>query len=93
VSLERDKLSLVGTIEKLLGRKRSRSGLEIREYGRRNPSRWPRGTLYQQNLALASPTRGGCLVGIIFSRTPATGFSFSFIHTCIYIYKTKKKLN
>jgi hypothetical protein len=30
------------------------SGLEIREYGRRDPSRWPRGTLYPQKLALTS---------------------------------------
>jgi hypothetical protein len=34
VSLERGRLSLVSTIEKLLGRKSSFSGLEIQEYGR-----------------------------------------------------------
>jgi hypothetical protein len=33
--------------------------LEIREYGRRDQSRWPRGTIYPQKLALTSPTRGG----------------------------------
>jgi hypothetical protein len=33
-------------------------GIEIREYGRRDPSRWPRGTLYPQKLALTSPTSG-----------------------------------
>jgi hypothetical protein len=33
-------------LEDLLGRKSSGSGLEIREYGRKDPSRWPRGTLY-----------------------------------------------
>jgi hypothetical protein len=38
VSLERGQLSLVSTIEELLGRKSSGSGLENREYGRRNPS-------------------------------------------------------
>jgi hypothetical protein len=27
-------------------------GLESREYGRRNPSRWPRGTLYPQKLEI-----------------------------------------
>jgi hypothetical protein len=32
-------LSLVSTIEELLERKCSGSGLEIREYGRRDPSR------------------------------------------------------
>jgi hypothetical protein len=35
----RGPLSLVSTLEELLGRKNSCSGLEIREYGRRNPSR------------------------------------------------------
>jgi hypothetical protein len=39
VGLERAALSLVSTIEELLGRKSSGSGLEIREYGRRNESR------------------------------------------------------
>jgi hypothetical protein len=29
----------------LLGKKSRDSGLENREYGRRDPSRWPRGTL------------------------------------------------
>jgi hypothetical protein len=51
VGLERDPLSLVSTIEELLGRKSSGSGLGIREYGRRDPSRYPRGTLHPQKLA------------------------------------------
>jgi hypothetical protein len=42
--LERSPLSLVSTIEELLGRKSSYFGLESREYGRRDSSRWPRGT-------------------------------------------------
>jgi hypothetical protein len=46
VGLQRGPLSLVSTIEDLLGRKSSGSGLEIREYGCRDPSRWPRGTHY-----------------------------------------------
>jgi hypothetical protein len=59
------------------------SGLESREYGRRNPSRWPRGTLYPQKLALTSPTSGGRSVGIVRSRTKATEFTFSFDrHEC-----------
>jgi hypothetical protein len=49
-----------------------RSGLESREYGLRDPSRWPRGTLYPQNLALTSPTCGGRSVGIVRSRTQDT---------------------
>jgi hypothetical protein len=39
VSLERGPLSLVSTTEELLGRNSSGSGLEIREYGRRDSSR------------------------------------------------------
>jgi hypothetical protein len=38
VDLERGSLSLVSTIEELLERKSSGSGLEIREYGHRDPS-------------------------------------------------------
>jgi hypothetical protein len=48
VGLERDPLSLVTTTEELLGSNGSGSGLESREYGRRDSSRWPRGTLYPQ---------------------------------------------
>jgi hypothetical protein len=50
VGLERGPLSLVSTIEELLGRNSSGSGLESREYGRRDSSRWPRGTHYQQQV-------------------------------------------
>jgi hypothetical protein len=39
VGLERGPLKLVSTTEELLGRKCSGSGLEIREYGRRDPPR------------------------------------------------------
>jgi hypothetical protein len=76
VGLERGPLSLVSTIEELLGRKGSVSGLESREYGRRDPSRWPRGTLYPQKLALTTPTSGGRLVGTVRSLTKATEFYF-----------------
>jgi hypothetical protein len=38
VGLERGPLSLMNTIEELLERKSSGSGLESREYGRRNSS-------------------------------------------------------
>jgi hypothetical protein len=48
VCLERGPLSLVSTIEELLGRNSSVSGLGSREYGRRDPSRWPRYTSYPQ---------------------------------------------
>jgi hypothetical protein len=75
VGLERGPLSLVSTIEELLGRKSSGSGLENRDYGRRDPSRWPRGTLYPQKLALTSPTSSGPSVCIVRSRTQVTEFS------------------
>jgi hypothetical protein len=76
VSLERGPISLVNTTEKLLGRNSSFSGLEIREYGTRDPSHWPHGTLYPQKLALTSPASCGRPVGIVRSRTQATEFSF-----------------
>jgi hypothetical protein len=53
--------------------------LEIREYGRRDPSRWPRSTLYPQKLALASLTSGGRSVGIIRSWSKATEVRFLII--------------
>jgi hypothetical protein len=74
VGLERGPLSLVSTIEELLGRNSSGSGLENREYGRGDPLHWPRDTLYPQKLALTSPTYGGRSVGIVRSRTKATEF-------------------
>jgi hypothetical protein len=50
VGLVRDPFSLVSTIEELYGRNSSGSCLESREYGRRDPLRWPRDTLYQQRV-------------------------------------------
>jgi hypothetical protein len=79
VGLERGPLSFVTTIEELLERKSSGSGLEIREYGRRYPLLWPRGFLYPQKLTLTSPTSGRRSVGIVRSRTEATEFSLVFI--------------
>jgi hypothetical protein len=72
VGLERGPLSLVSTIDELLERKSSCSGLESRECGRRDPSHWPGGTLYPQKLALTSPTSGGRSVGIVRLRTQTT---------------------
>jgi hypothetical protein len=66
MGLERSPLSLVSTIEELLGRK-SGSDLENRDYGHRGSA--------EQNLALTSPTSGGRSVGIVCSRTQATEFS------------------
>jgi hypothetical protein len=72
VGLEWVSLSLLSTIEELLGRKSSGSGLENRDYVRRDPSRWPRGIIYPQKLALTSPTCGSRSVCIVSSRTQTT---------------------
>jgi hypothetical protein len=76
VGLERGPLSLVSTIEGLLGRKSRSFVLESRKYDRRDPSRWPRGTLYPQKLVLTSSTSGGRSAGIVRSMTQATEFVF-----------------
>jgi hypothetical protein len=52
---------------------------ENREYGRRDPPSWPRGSLYPQKSALILLTSGGRSVGIVRSRTQATEFS-------LYVY-------
>jgi hypothetical protein len=54
-------------------KKKCGSGLENGENGRRDPSRWPRGVLYPQKLALTSPISGGRSVDIVPSLTQATG--------------------
>jgi hypothetical protein len=93
VGLERGPFSLVSTIEELLGRKSSGFGLEIREYGSRDPSRWSRGTLYPQKLALTPPTSGDRSVGIVRSRTKSMEFSsFRYTERIKYIFNTYKKL-
>jgi hypothetical protein len=58
--------------------KSSSSCIENREYGRRDPSRWPRGTLYPQKLAIISPTSGGRSVGIVRSQTQTMEFVYLF---------------
>jgi hypothetical protein len=45
-------LSLVSAIEELLEWKSSGFGLENREYGRGDPLRWPRNTLYPQKVGI-----------------------------------------
>jgi hypothetical protein len=65
-------------IEKLLERKSSGSGLEIRDYGRKGSAALTtRHPSNPQKLALTLPTSGGRSVGIVRSRTQATEFSFS----------------
>jgi hypothetical protein len=48
VGLERSTLSLVNATEELFERKSSGFDLENQDYGRRDPSSLPRGTLYPQ---------------------------------------------
>jgi hypothetical protein len=74
VGLERGPLSHVSKIEELLGRNSSGCGLENWACGRGDPLGWPRNTLYQQKLALTSPTCGGRSVGIVRLRTKTTEF-------------------
>jgi hypothetical protein len=81
VGQEPGPLSLVSTIEELLERKSSGSGLEIRECGCVDPLRWPRNTLYPQKLVLTSPTNDGRSVGIVLFQTQATEFIFAFAPT------------
>jgi hypothetical protein len=74
MGLERGPLNLVATIEELLERNSSGSGLENQEDGRGDPSRLPRGTFYPQKFSLTSPTKGRLSVGVARSRTQATEF-------------------
>jgi hypothetical protein len=78
VGLERGPLSLLSTTEELLGRISSGSGLESREYSRRDPSHLSRDTLYPPKLTLTSPINCGRSFGIVRSRTQATEFSLIY---------------
>jgi hypothetical protein len=75
VGLERGPLSLVRIIEGLLEWKSSGPGLENRDYGRGDPLRSPRDTLYQLKLALTSPAGCGRSVCIVCLRTKTTEFN------------------
>jgi hypothetical protein len=76
LSLERGPLSLVSTIEELLGRNSNSSVLENGEYGRGDQLPWPRDTLYPQNLELTSPTSCRSF-GLVRLQTKTTEFCFS----------------
>jgi hypothetical protein len=90
LGLERGPLSLVSTIEDLVERKSSGSGLENWEYVLGDPSRWPRDTLYPQKLELTSPISGGHSVGIILSRNKVTELLLLLLllliiyHSCVF---------
>jgi hypothetical protein len=62
----------------------SGSCLENREYGRRDPSCWQRGTLCPQKLAITLPTSGGRSVGIVRSRTQTMEFVCLFVFVLLH---------
>jgi hypothetical protein len=74
VGLEWGPLSLMSTIEELLGRNSSGSGPEIREYGRRVRHADHVASSIRKKFALTSLTSGGRSVGIVRLRTEATEF-------------------
>jgi hypothetical protein len=81
--MERGPLSLVSTIEELLERKSSGSGLKAE-----NPSvgirRTDRATpLYPQKLALISPASGSRSIGIIPSRTKIMELFYHSVCLCV----------
>jgi hypothetical protein len=84
---KRGLLTLVSTSEELLERESGAYGLEIRKYGRRDPSRWTSGTIYPQKLTLTSPKSGGRSVGIVRSQTQDTDFSFIKLQISVTIMK------
>jgi hypothetical protein len=69
-------LSLVSTIEELLERKSTGSGLETENTAVRIRRADHPTPTYLQKLALTSPTSGGRWVRIVLSQTQATEFSF-----------------
>jgi hypothetical protein len=79
VGLQQGQLSLVTTIEEVLGRKSNDTCLDNQHYGRGDPFRWPRYTLYSQKLALTAPTNCDRSVGIVRSRAKDTQFFFVFL--------------
>jgi hypothetical protein len=67
-------LSLVSTIEELLERKSSSSGLETDITAIGDPQCWLCDTSLSEKLALTSPTSGSHSVNIVSSRAQATEF-------------------
>jgi hypothetical protein len=93
MGLERGPLSIVSTNEELLGRNKRGSGQENRDYCRRDPSRWSCSTIYPQKLALTSPSRGGRSVGIIRSRTKATGILLLLLVVVVVVVRLEEWIN
>jgi hypothetical protein len=72
VGVERSPFSLVSTNEELLERKSSGSGLENREYGRRDPPRWLRDTFLSRKVGTNFSDDGSRFDGIVYSPTKVT---------------------
>jgi hypothetical protein len=81
MGLERGPLSLVSTIEELLERKSSGSGLINREYDNRDPSRLPRGIPLSAKVGTKFADKRRSL-GIVRSRTQTTEFALFFCSVC-----------
>jgi hypothetical protein len=79
--------------EEPLERRSSGSGIENREYSSRDTSRWLRGKLYPQKLALTSPTSRGRSVGTVRSRTQATEFSLGSGFCFLEVYPWVESLD
>jgi hypothetical protein len=89
VGLEWGPLSLVSTIEELLGRNSSGSDLENWVYGSGDLLHWPRNALYPKKLARTSPRSGHRSVGIVRLRTKATEFFFLTLWSVKFLWNLK----
>jgi hypothetical protein len=80
-------ISLVSTTEELLGRKSSGFGLESREYGLRDPPRWPRGTPLSATVGTNFDDKRRSLGRIVRSRTEAKGLLLFLLLLVLYEYE------
>jgi hypothetical protein len=82
VCLERGPLNLVSTTKELLWRNSISSGLESREYCHKDPSRWPRITLYPQIVDTNFADKRVSLL-----RTEAKNFFFPLLQNFLTSYR------
>jgi hypothetical protein len=78
VGLEWGPLSLVGTIEELRERKRCGSSLETRDYGSRDPPRWPRDTPLAVQVSTNFADKRRSLYSSLAAQSHGVLFSLSF---------------
>jgi hypothetical protein len=79
VGLERGSLSLMSTTEELLGGNSSGSGLESREYGRRDSSRDHTAPSIRKRVGTSFADKRRCSVGIVRLQTEAIEFFYCYI--------------